>query len=110
MRPPGYHSAGPRWTGSSCLVDGDGDALPQPKQGAVDRCRLCAVLGIQHPPHLALADIEVAGEAALRNPGLAPSLVEGRLPRSAPAVRPGAAACQHATAWAGFRPPGSWSR
>ena len=63
-------------------ADNHRDALPQPAQGTIDRRSLGAVSRIQHAPHLALGHVEVAGKTALRNPGLAPRLVKGRLQRN----------------------------
>ena len=68
---PAYaHPDRSRWTsgrlhvgasGSGCFADGHGEALPQLAHGAVDRCRLGGMVGIQHAPDFALSDIEVAG-------------------------------------------------
>ena len=63
---------------SGRLADGHADTLAQPTQGAVDRCRLGGMVWIQHAPHLALGNIEIAGETALRHAGLAERFVEGR--------------------------------
>ena len=53
-------------SGSRSLVDGHADTLPQPAQGALDGSRLGDMIRIQHAPHLALGDVEVAGETAER--------------------------------------------
>ena len=50
-------------SGSGHFTDGHGKALPQPTQGAVDRCRLGRMIGIQHPPHFALGHIGLIGVA-----------------------------------------------
>ena len=68
-------------SGLGCVADGDGDAPSQLAQGPINSCSLGAVLRIQHPPHLALGNVEIASKAALRDPGLTPRLVKGRLQR-----------------------------
>ena len=52
--------------------------LPR-RRSAVDRSCLGGVIGIQHSPYLTFGDIEIAGELTPRDPGLPPSVVQGRL-------------------------------
>ena len=61
---------------------GHAHPLSQLAQRVVNCGGLRSVVGIQHTPHLALGNAEIAGESALRYPGFAEGSVEGCLQRN----------------------------
>ena len=68
-------------TRSRSLADRDADTPAEPAQCAVHSGCPGGMVRVQHSPHFAFADPEVAGEPALRDAGLAERFVEGGFQR-----------------------------